>query len=375
MSIIVFIVSLAGLILVHEWGHFVMAKRTGMKIEEFGIGLPPRIFWFYKDSQTGKWRFFWGKISIPKKIKETVYSLNLLFLGGFVRIFGEEGKRDSPESFSSKSILARAGVMTAGAGMNLVLACFLFSIGFLVGFPTLIDGQSLPPQTQISETSLQILWVVPDSPAQLSNLKMGDRILAVDGKSFTQVPELQEYIKSQKGKKVIFTIQRGQDIKEIKVLARQNPPTDEGPVGIALGKVGLVRYAWWRVIFEGIRTTFNYLGVFAVSLFLLLKNLILSGRLIGEIAGPVGIASLTLHFSQLGAPYLLRFLGLLSVNLALINLLPLPALDGGRLIFLGLEKIRGQPVSERLEKAIHTAGFIILLILLALVTIRDILKI
>ena len=376
-TIIIFILILGLLIFVHELGHFIMAKRAGIRVEEFGFGFPPRI--------------------LGKKIGETTYSLNLLPIGGFVKIYGEEGEgRDDAYSFASKSIGRRAIIISAGVAMNLVLAAMLLSLGHWVGLPSIIDDEVIG---NLNNPRVQIIQIASSSPAEEAGMKIGDTIKSVilraepeesRGKSdkstgsFTdvhddvvivsKVKEVQNFIERHKGQEIVLVIQRGGEVLEKTLKPRENPPAGEGPLGVVLARTAIVSSPWYQAVIKGISSTINLIFAMITSLFGLLWNLVMTGRLAVEIAGPVGIFMLTGQAAKLGLIYLLQFTALLSINLAIINILPFPALDGGRLLFLVIEKIKGSPVSQKIEKIVHTAGFILLILLMLAVTWRDVVK-
>lgn len=356
LSIIVLIFIFGLLIFVHELGHFMAAKRAGVKVEEFGFGFPPRIF--------------------GVKRGETIYSLNLLPLGGFVKIFGEAGEGEGdPRSFISKKLGTRAGIVAAGVTMNVILAVFLLSVGHTVGLPTIVDETV---QNNFRDVKIQIAQVVSASPAAEADLKLGDVIVrikagekAVEG---LKIEDFQNFIKTNAGQEVVFTIQRGGETIEKTLVPRVSPPPGEGATGIAMVKTAIVSYPWYLAVWKGIESTFTLTIALVSGFYWILKGLILKGTLIAEVAGPVGIAVLISETTKLGFNYVLQFAAVLSINLAIINFLPFPALDGGRLIFFGIEKIKGSPVNPKVEKIIHAAGFALLILLMFVVTFRDITK-
>lgn len=355
LTVIIFIIVLAVLIFVHELGHFLAARKNGVRVEEFGLGFPPRIFGIKKG--------------------ETVYSLNMIPLGGFVKIFGEEGEgKGDSRSFVSKKIWRRTIILLAGVSMNVLLAAAIISLGFGIGLPEIIDDNQ-----NVGGAQVQITQVTPNSPAQTAGIKTGDVLVKIVGQGelndISRVSAVQNFISENKGKEIIVSLQRGNDIREVKILARVSPPSNEGPLGVGLARVVKVFYPWYLAIYEGIKTTFILIFTIVVGLGYLLWQLVSQGRAPGaEVAGPVGIFNLTGQAAQLGFIYLLQLTALLSVNLAIINALPFPALDGGRVLFLIIEKIKGSPVSEKIEKAIHSAGFALLILLMALITVRDVIK-
>lgn len=354
VTIFLLILTFALLVLAHEWGHFIKAKRSGVRVDEFGFGFPPRIFGVKKG--------------------ETTYSLNLIPLGGFVRIHGEDGSdRSNPRSFGSKSIFKRFNILAAGVGMNLALAAFLLIVGHMVGIPQAVEqGQ----ESQFSDQRIQIVSVAENSPASEAGLRIADSIEAVkiDGEelAITRVEDLQKIVKDNAGEEMSVIVSRGDTIKELAVIPRARFPENEGPLGVALLRTGLRSFPVFESIWRGVISTVNILVIIVIGLFTLIKDLILGAGPGAAVAGPVGIGLLTIQMIDLGVPYWLQFTALLSINLALINFLPFPALDGGRILFLFIEKLRGRPVNPNVEKWIHAAGFLVLILLILVVTFQDI---
>lgn len=355
ITLIIFILILGILIFVHEFGHFITAKKSGIRVEEFAFGFPPKIF--------------------SKKIGETEYSINALPLGGYVKIYGEENKEDSrdPRSFMAKPLRVRSLIVVAGITMNVILAFLIFSFGHIWGLPTIINGNHL---AKIRNAQITILNVLEESPAEQIGIKRGDVIAGFQENgieiSVKEVEDVQNYIKEHSGKEISLIILRGKE-KIIKTaIPRVNPPPNEGHLGIALAKTGIISYPWYLAPIKGFETTADLTIALAQGFYQIFKNLILTGKLGVEIAGPVGIAVLTYQTAQLGFIYLLQFVAILSLNLAIINILPFPALDGGKLLFLGIEKIKGSPIDRKYEQIIHMIGFVILIFLMILITFRDI---
>lgn len=368
LTIIVFVIILGLLIFVHELGHFITARKMNVRVEEFGFGFPPRAFGIYK-SKDGKWKKVFGNKELEKD-QNTVYSLNWLPIGGFVKIFGEEGEGEKdPNSFSSKSVWARSLILSAGVFMNFVLAMILLTIGFKIGLP-----QAVEEGDSARNLKIQIAQVSKDSPADSSGLNIGDQIVSIDGENFIEIEDLQEKIKSESGKEINLEIKRGNEDLDIKATPRENPPEDEGALGIALVKTGIVSYPLFQSIWMGITTTFTILIAILVAFYDIIHNLIVQKPISAEFAGPVGIAVLTGQVTRMGFVYILQFAAVLSINLGILNILPFPALDGGRILFLIIEKIRGRKVSQKIENTVHTAGFFLLILLLAVVTFKDIFK-
>lgn len=355
-TLIIFILVLGILILTHEWGHFITAKRSGLTVEEFGFGFPPRIF------------------SIKRG--DTLYSINLLPLGGFVKILGEDGTElYNPKSFSSKPIGIRSLITISGVLMNFLLATLLLIIGFYIGIPQIIDKNN---ETLAKNIKIQIVGVSSDSPAEKAGIKMADVIKYVkSGNKNVAINEIStfvENINNSKGKKITIAVERGKEIFEINAVPRINPPLGEGALGIALAKTGIIAYPWYKSFWLGLKSAFIISWEIIKGLGGLLKNLVISGKIPQDISGPVGIAVLTNQAATLGFIYLLELVAMISLNLAVLNLIPFPALDGGRLLFLGLEKIKGRKVNPKIENAIHSVGIVLLLALVILITYRDIIK-
>lgn len=349
ITILLFILILGVLVLVHEWGHFIVARYAGLTVEEFGFGFPPRIF---------KW-----------KSGETVYSFNLLPLGGFVKILGENGDEseiNNSKSFSSKSAKVRGLVTVAGVVMNFLLGALFLIIGFYVGLPQVLNNTN---EEIAKNIQIQIVAIGHDSPAEKAGLKLGDAV-----KNFSEISDLQIFINENKGKEISFEINRGKESIDIKLTPRINPPESEGAIGVALVKTGIISYPWYQAIWLGLKSAFIAVWEIVKGFSGLIKNLLVAGEIPKEVSGPVGIAVLTKQAANLGFVYLLQLVALISLNLAVLNLIPFPALDGGRLLFLGIEKIKGSKVNPKVENAIHGVGLALLLLLAVLITYRDILK-
>ncbi len=356
LSIIVFIIILALLILVHEWGHFKAARHFGIRVDEFGFGFPPKI---------------WGK-----KMGKTEYTINWIPLGGFVKIFGEsrEGKGE-PDSFASKPIWQRMIVISAGVFMNFVLAVVLLTIGFWYGLPQLVTDENIDRARDINVTITQVM---PESPAQSAGFKIGDSVskLSAAGEQVlvSEPEQIQEFVKKYKGEEITVLLKRGKEEINVGIVPRVNAPLGEGAMGVALGKVGVVSSAWYKAPWDGLQATVMMTTAFLGGFYELLKNLIMTGKAGVEIAGPVGIGQMTYQFTQLGFSYLIQFAAILSINLAIINALPIPALDGGRFLFLIIEAVKRSPVSEKVENTFQTVGFALLILLMVAVTIKDVIR-
>ena len=352
---IIFIFSLLILITLHEFGHFILAKKFGVKVEEFGIGLPPRIF--------------------GKKIGETVYSLNLLPLGGFVKIYGEEERMDDPRSFNKKPIWQRASILLAGCLSFWIVSAVLLSVVMNLGVPRSISDDV--NQTLV-ESKVQVVAVASGSPAEAAGLRVGDTIkeLIIDGSKFEiqKVKEIIDLTEANKEKKIILTIERGKEIFEVNLIPRISPPEGEGPMGVALTRTIIESFPWYQAPFKGISATGNLTILVIQGWSGALKNLF-QGLPIGvEIMGPIRATKEAAKIGQLGVDYFLQFIAMVAVCVGLFNLLPIPALDGGRLLFLGIEKIFKKPIPQKFEQRINAVFFTLLIALMIWVTIKDITK-
>ena len=357
LTVIIFIIVLSILIFVHELGHFIMAKRAGMKVEEFGFGFPPRLFGIKKG--------------------ETIYSLNWIPFGGFVKILGEDGQeKDNSRSFASAKAKTRAGVLVAGVVMNVLLAIVLLSIGNAIGLRVgLIGG---PADVGASDKKVQIIQVAAGSPAEKAGLKPLDEITGFKTGALviaiSSIEEVQDLINKNLGSSVVMLVRDGGAVTEKNIMPRSDPPPGEGALGISLAVTGIVRYPWYEAIGRGVMDTVNIFRYTIIGYATIIKNVFATGKAGVELSGPVGIAVITGKAARLGFTYLMQFTALISINLAVLNIIPFPALDGGRLLFVGIEKLKGKPVSRKIESAINAVGFVLLILLMIYVTTKDILK-
>ena len=359
LTVIIFIILLGALVLVHEWGHFIVARKFGVRVEEFAFGFPPRIFSFVRHG--------------------TRYALNLIPIGGYVKIYGESGppaggdERDG-ESFSSRSLGQRLAIIAAGVGMNVVLAWALFSGGHAIGLPTVLgEGEGT------GEAAVTVISIAPSSPAEKVGLRFGDviRTLRVGSEDMAirRIEDVQKFIDAHRGEKITLRLSRGQELVEQAGVARKEPPPGEGALGIAMANVGIVRSSWWKAPWDGAKTTVSAVVAIVGALGRTVRDLFSTGELPADVSGPVGIFVFANESRRLGFSYLLELAGILSVNLALLNILPIPALDGGRILFLFIEGVRGVKINQKIEQAIHTVGFALLLLLMAAITYRDVVRI
>lgn len=363
LTILIVIFSLLALIIIHELGHFVIAKKFGVKVEEFGIGFPPRLF--------------------GKKIGETLYSLNLLPFGAFVKIHGEDyisspEKIDEKRSFRGKPIWQRALIVLGGVLSFWLISVILFIFTFWLGTEQTISDED---NHSLINPKVRIIAVAKNSPAQMANLKPGDAVLEFTAEDqqfkINKVKELQELTEIYKGREIKLTIERGKEIFEVRLTPRASPPEGEGPMGVALARTVLKSYPLETALVQGIKFSFNLTKAIILGLTETLKSVLTGKELPAEVQviGPVGIGSLMTQAFHLGTSYFLQFIALISLYLALFNILPIPAVDGGKLLFLGIEKIRGRALNQKIEHSLNAIFLILLVILMIWVTIQDIIRI
>ena len=347
LTILIAFISLIGLIVLHEFGHFILAKKFGAKVEEFGIGYPPRLF--------------------GKQIGETLYSLNLLPFGAFVKIRGEEGGIEDYRSFIDKPMWQRISIVLGGViSFWLVSAILLSIVAGVWGLPTAVTDTE---NHNLIDPKVQITQIMPDSPAKEADLRVGDVIVGFD-----KVGDVQEFIKAHQGEEVVLTIKRGSEIFEEKIIPRVSPPEGEGAIGIGLTRIALRPYPWYEAPVQGVITC-GYMTANIVNGWILgLKSLFglteLPEGVKMEMMGPVGILDLLGEYFELGINYFLFLISLISIALALANILPIPALDGGKLVFLVIESVRSRPINYKLEQKITATFFVLLIILMIFVTVK-----
>lgn len=353
MDIVLIIVGLSVLILVHEIGHFASAKFFGIGVEEFGIGFPPRIF--------------------GKKYKGTTYSVNALPFGGFVKIIGEDGEekenkeeneqKNSLLNFSSQKVWKRVIVLVAGVSMNIIAGWIIFSAVFMVGVPT----------------KLAIIDVSSDSPAAKVDIKTNDFIVKATYGTKTledpiQTKDFIGLVKEAGENDIALTLQRGKEIIEKTLRGRINPPEGQGSLGLGLGESGVEQKGFFESLWYGATYTWDIIKMTTIGFFDLIVNIVSAPGMVKNVAGPVGIVVIAKQATDIGFIYFLQLLALISINLAVLNLLPFPALDGGRVLLLIIEKIKRSPVSLRTQSYVNVAGFVLLIALMLFVTFQDVTK-
>ncbi len=369
MTLIIFLLVLSVLVLIHELGHFLAAKIFGVKTFEFGFGFPPRALGFVKDR--GRWKRV--KNGDQTEYKRTIWSINWLPFGGFVRLKGEQedGIGDA-DSMAVKPIWQRLIVIAAGVAMNWALAAFLFFIAFSFGVTALLD--ELPASAKVEGRATVITQVLPSSPASEAGIEAGDEIRAIAGTSPTDEKNARELIGAKGTEPFALKVKRGQQEIDINVSPRVIQEIGKPGLGIGLADVGQVSFAPHQAALQAVYMTYAMTKAVLWAFGGIFKDLLVKQEVTQDISGPVGIAVMTGQVARQGLMPLLQFAATLSVNLAVINFLPIPALDGGRVLFLAIEKIRRRPVSRKLEIAIHNVAFILLILIIVLVTARDLFR-
>lgn len=351
-TIITFIVVLAVLILVHELGHFWAAKKAGCTVEEFGIGFPPRLFAF--------------------KRGDTVYSVNIFPVGGFVKIKGENGD-DAPDekSFVAKSFGWKSLIISAGVLMNVALAYVLISSNLLFGVPVIVDGQDFGASARLQNTKVAVIEVLPDSPAHKAGIAVGDAIVGINDTPMETVGQTIQRIADTGTDPMRIAVSRNGETEIFTVAAESIPELSRVALGVGLAETADLSYPWYTAWWYGLQRTLLTLWLIVQAFAVMIASLFRNGSPGADVAGPIGIAVLTGEVARLGWAHLVQFTALLSLNLAVINILPLPALDGGRLALIVMERLRGKKIRVNIEQWIHVVGFAFLIVLMVAVTARD----
>lgn len=354
MQILIFILVLSVLILVHELGHFVTAKLMGMRVEEFGIGYPPR----------AKKLFTW---------RGTDFSLNWLPFGGFVRIYGEEYDKDAKGQgmFWQKPMWQRAVVLVSGVIMNFLLGAVLFGVVYsVVGIPEVRDR-------------VKIGGVASGSPAEVAGVEEGDVLLW--GKvgdvevEFKESGDVVSLVDEHKEEEILFGVEKvSGDVVETVMVAREDPPEGEGSLGVVLSTVEMVKYPWWQMPFRGVvvgtKEAVAWGRAIVISLGEMVRGIFAGEGVPEDISGPIGVYQFSSRAVERGWLAVLQFTAVFSMNLAVLNILPIPALDGGRILFLGVEMVLGQKRKNRIEAAVNGVSILLLIGLLILVSVRDVMR-
>jgi regulator of sigma E protease len=375
LEILTFVVVIVVLILVHELGHFIVAKLSGMRVDEFGIGYPPRA------------------LTLGKK-GETEYTLNWLPFGGFVRIYGEDaitedggegdGRRAaSPRAFSAKPRILQALTLIAGVAMNLILAYVLIVATLIMGVPQVLNPDQIP---QTKDAVVTLAAVRPGTPAAQAGFMVGDKIRSETVNTKTQGisyngnnPTAYTVLTATDTNldPIVYQIERNGKMLSITVVPQRNiiPADPTRPaLGFTITTVGTVKTAPVRALTQGAQETWTATRDTAIGLGGFFKNVVLFKADLSQVAGPIGIAGAVGNASSQGLSSLLWLTAIISINLALINLLPIPALDGGRLLFVIIEAIIRRPLNPRIAERVNFVGFALLILLMIVISAHDILK-
>lgn len=344
-NLLIFLIFLSVLIIIHELGHFIFAKILKVGVEEFGIGFPPRLFFV--------------------KFKETLYSLNLILFGGFVKLRGETDISD-PRGFLAQHPLKKILIVFGGVLFNLFFAYLVFSFGYLIG---------LPEYSEKFE-NITILQVYPDSPAEKAGLKIGDQLLYFKYNEqeikIDSYKNLREVLKNYIGKEIVIGVKRGPSQFEIKLIPAIQKET--GPLGIAFSSLKLEKKRFPQNFYFGFIRSYETIYNLLIAFKDFFVKFFREAKVAKEVVGPLGIYDIYTQMRVLGLSYVLHFIALVSLNLALINILPFPALDGGRLFIYVGELVTRKKLPLNIENIINTLGFLFLIFLMILITVKDILK-
>lgn len=356
MGILTFVVVLVVLIVVHELGHFFAAKVSKMRVDEFGIGYPPKLF--------------------GKKFGETEYTLNALPFGGFVKIYGEDldhSDEDGARAFANRPKILQAFVLAAGVIMNVLLGWALIAIVLFSGAPRALTPEQVP---LASDVSLTVTYIVPGSPAANAGVEPGDIVVgSAYGENIFSGVEVEEFIShigDASGKEVSLTVLRDGEEVVVPVTPEDGIIEGQGAIGVGLASVGSLEVSFFQALGESVVVTGVLLRDITVGITTFLFQALTFSADFNQIAGPVGIAGVVADASENGLIPLLSLTALISLNLAIINLLPVPALDGGRLLFVAIESIIRRPIPAQVAQTANTIGFLLLLLLMVVVTISDI---
>ncbi|MBQ3432856.1 site-2 protease family protein [Candidatus Saccharibacteria bacterium] len=431
LGVIVGLIVLMLLVTVHEFGHFLAARRNGVNVLEFGIGFPPRAIAWRKDPKTGKWKRLpkseWKKEQMSKVVysegdeslaqKGMVFSLNWLPIGGFCQMDGESAADSRKGTFGNARFWAKTKILFAGVTMNWLVALVIFTVLAWTGMPEFLDGQfTIPDDTRRDATPVQITSVAEDSPAERAGLQAGDYIIAVDGNEFSYSSEIIDYNTAHAGGEVLYKVERMEKVcanqlqcedapcdcleesEERRVYEPSvtlNSADSEYLLGVTMSSSQAVSYSTWSAPIVGAGLTLQLTGETFKGVGIMIGNLISgTARLFSpddsvresgqealnevkdSVSGPVGIIGVLFPAFTSAGPSNLAFLAaLISVSLACMNVLPIPALDGGRWLLIAIYKLRGKKLTKETEEKIVSRAFIVLLALIFIVTILDIIRI
>ena len=415
VGVIVGLLVLMFLVTAHEFGHFIAARRNGVNVLEFGIGFPPRAIAWVKDPKTGKWRRLprkeWTKEKATKVVisdgnkdfaqKGMIFSLNWLPIGGFCQMDGESAADTRAGTFGKAGFWAKTKILFAGVAMNWLVAIIIFTILAWTGMPEFLDGQfTMPNDTRTDATPVQITSVAENSPAAKAGLAANDYIVAVNGTEVKYASEITDINTEHAGEEVSYKILRkgAEDCncdKDLDLKVTLNPADSEYLLGVTMASSQSLSYSTWSAPIVGIGLTAQLTGETYKGIGIMIGNLVSgTARLFSpnsevreegqealsevkdSVSGPVGIIGVLFPAFTSAGPTNLAFLAaLISVSLACMNVLPIPALDGGRWLLIAIYKLRKKKLTKETEEKIVSRAFIVLLALIFIVTILDIIRI
>ncbi len=353
VTFLVFLAILLVLVLVHELGHFLAAKRVGVRVDEFAFGFKPRI---------------WGK-----QVGETMYAINAVPLGGYVKLYGEEAGEEGDRALGNKTIGQRALVMVAGAFMNVLLGWIILTVLFIVGFQPIYPGVEKDPFVNTQPVTA-LDSVATGSPAAAAGLVAGDTVLSIDGQNIDST-DTALYISNHKGQNVSISIKHTDGTQAVvSVVPRVNPPAGEGSLGVSLASVGDVKTSVWKAPLAAIYESGRIVGLSVAGFGTFVGNLVVHQQVSNDVTGLIGIGALTGTARRLGFAYLMQLVMVITIGLGVINLMPILPLDGGHIAALAYEKIKGQKLSDKQLGWLSTAGLAFVLLLFVLVTYKDIIR-
>ncbi len=355
ITIVLIIIIFSILVIAHEWGHFIVARRNGVKVEEFGIGFPPKLF--------GRRRHKGG----------TLFSVNALPIGGFVRLKGEDGRSKAPDSFAAKKTWPKTKIVLAGVGMNFLIAYAILVFLLIVGLPPIIPGDlhQIGPfhAKRVTTSPVTVLAINKDSSADKAGLKLSDQVLSINGQTITSTEQLQQATKQFAGQTVTLVIRSGTSEKTITPTLGNDEKT--GYLGVAGQPLELTYYGFFQALGAGLILMVQLVVATVMAFVGFIVGLFTRAQVSENVAGPIGIVSIFGSVVQFGWRYILAFVATISLSLAVINALPIPALDGGRLLVILVQRA-GVKITPQREQWIHLGGFVFLILLVIIVSISDI---
>lgn len=335
MGIIVFL-GLSFVVIIHELGHFIMSKIFGVYVEEFGLGFPPKIW--------------------SKKIGETLYSINWIFWGGFLKINGlrpEIERKDFPQnkSFMRQNFGKKALIVAGGVLANFFLGWFLISLVMTIGIPQ----------------SILVADIKQNSLAAASGFQKGDLIL-----NFKNAKDFNDYLDRNKGKEAVFNIKRGRTEKEIKISFLPERSKAGEILGIYYSEIGIEKTGFGKSLINGFKTSCKLVYFYLKGYIALFGKIFTDSSVFQSLISPVGLFAIGASATKVGLVYFIQLLAFLSINLVILNFFPFPILDGGWLLLIAIEKIKGSPINQKIEMTVNGLGLIILFSLFLAITIKDI---